>query len=76
MGTAPFLILLITSDSIALSLLALPVDLFGEIMLYKISDRVKEEYGNSYENEADAWEPGALACSIALIILILVAAVS
>jgi hypothetical protein len=56
--------------------LALPVDLFEEIMLYKISDRVKEEYGNSYENEADAWEPGALACSIALIIVILVAAVS
>lgn len=45
-------------------------------MFYKISDRVRDEYGDGDNNSADALEPMAIISFAAIILIIVFAGVS
>jgi hypothetical protein len=75
-GKAPLLIQSTISLSTLLCSEVLAV--FDEVldMFYKISDRVRDEYGDGDNNSADALEPMAIISFVAIILIIVFAGVS
>jgi hypothetical protein len=70
LGIPPCFILATTSSRLFWLLEALSVGFGVLIMLYRISERVEDEYGSDGYSMADSMEPIGLACLIALLMVL------